>query len=142
MARRTINRSHPMTTPTDTVQSAYAAFGRGDIPALLALCSPDVRWQFVADRGAPYNATLAGRFQVGEWFAAVAASDDIHAFEPRRMLAGADHVTVIGHERTTLRATGRTFECPWVHVFTVQDGVITDFWGLIDTQATGGARAA
>lgn len=131
-----------MPTPIDIVQAAYAAFGRGDIPALLALCSPDVRWQFVADRAAPYTAAVVGHGQVGEWFAAVGASDDIHSFEPRRMFEGAEHVTVIGHERTTLRATGKTFECPWVHVFTVKNGLVTDFWGLIDTQATGDARKA
>lgn len=131
-----------MKTPIETVQAAYAAFGAGDIPALLALCSPNIVWQFVADRAAPYNATVSGHEQVGQWFAAVGASDDIHEFEPREMLAGPEHVTVIGHERTTLRATGKTFECPWVHVFHIKDGVVTRFWGMFDTQASGDARAA
>ncbi|MBS0506634.1 MAG: nuclear transport factor 2 family protein [Proteobacteria bacterium] len=129
-----------MTTPLETVQKAYAAFGRGDIQALLAMCSPNVHWQFVADRTAPYNSAMVGTSRVGEWFASVAASDDIHAFEPQQMFAGAGHVTVIGHERTTLRATGKTFECPWVHVFAVDSGVITAFWGMLDTQTAGEAR--
>ena len=131
-----------MRTPLETVQDAYTAFGRGDVPALLALCSPDIRWQFVADRSAPYTATVAGPAQLGAWFSGVAASDDIHAFEPRQMLAGPDHVTVIGHTRTTVRATGKTFECPWVHVFSVGGGMITAFWGMLDTQATAEARTA
>jgi ketosteroid isomerase-like protein len=131
-----------MTSPLQTVQQAYAAFGRGDIPALLALCSDQVTWQFVADRTAPYTATVVGPAQVGEWFAAVAGSDDVHVFEPRQMLEGVDHVTVIGHERTTLKATRKTFESPWVHVFTVRDGRITAFWGIMDTQAVGEARSA
>lgn len=131
-----------MPNPLQTVELAYNAFGRGDIPALLALCSPQVRWQFVADRGAPYTTTAVGHEAVAQWFGAVGASDEIHAFEPRRMLAGPDHVTVIGFERTTLRATGRTFESPWVHVFNVENGLITGFWGLFDTQAAGEARAA
>lgn len=130
------------TTPLETIQNVYAAFGRGDLPALLAACAPDVCWQFVADRHAPYTATVVGRAQLGEWLGSVLASDDIQAFEPRRMLAGTDHVTVIGHERTTLRATGRTFETPWVHVFDVKDGLVTAFWGMFDTQAAGQARHA
>lgn len=131
-----------MTSPLQTVQQAYAAFGAGDIPALLALCSPQVRWQFTADRDAPYTATVRGPGQLAEWLGTVAASDEIHVFEPQAMLPGPGHVTVIGMERTTLRATGKTFECPWVHVFTVQAGLITEFWGLIDTQAVAEARAA
>lgn len=129
-----------MPSPLQTVQLAYQAFGRGDIPALLAMCSPQVRWEMVADRAAPYTGTAVGHEAVAQWFGAVAASDDIQVFEPRRMLEGPDHVTVIGFERTTLRATGKTFESPWVHVFNVEDGVITGFWGLMDTQAVGAAR--
>jgi hypothetical protein len=131
-----------MASPLETVQRAYGAFGSGDIPALLALCSPEVRWQFIADRKAPYNATVIGHAQLGAWFEAVALSDEIHSFEPRQFLPGSAHVTVIGQERTTVRATGKTFESPWVHIFTVVDGVITAFWGLIDTQTLGEARAA
>lgn len=131
-----------MRTSLETVQDAYAAFGRGDVPTLLTLCSPDIRWQFVADRSAPYNATVLGLEQLGAWFAAVAASDDIHVFEPQQMFAASDHVTVIGHARATVRATGRTYECPWVHVFSVSGGMITAFWGMLDTQAAAEARAA
>ena len=131
-----------MTTALETVQRAYAAFGSGDIAALTSMCAPDVRWQFTADRGAPYTGTVVGPAQLQEWFGAVAAHDEIHSFEPLQWFAGPDHVTVIGHERTTLRATGRTFESPWIHVFSVRDGVITAFWGLMDTQAIGEARAA
>jgi ketosteroid isomerase-like protein len=127
-------------SPLQIVRNAYAAFGSGDIAGLLDLCSPQVRWQFVGDRAAPYTATVVGHSQLAEWFGAVAASDDIQLFEPRQMLPGSDHVTVIGHERTRLRATGKTFESPWVHVFTVHDGLITSFWGLMDTQAVGEAR--
>lgn len=131
-----------MATPIEIVQHAYAAFGRGDIPAVIGLCSATIRWQFVADRAAPYNGEVVGSVGVGDWFAAVAGSDDIHLFEPLRMFAGADHVTVVGRERTTIRATGKTFECPWVHVFAIEGGVITAFWGMIDTQAVADARAA
>ncbi len=58
------------------------------------------------------------------------------------MFEGVNHVTVIGDERTTIRATGRTFECPWVHVFSVEAGQITAFWGMIDTQSIAEARTA
>jgi ketosteroid isomerase-like protein len=37
-----------MSTLISTVQSMYAAFGRGDVPGILAHLSPDVSWEFEA----------------------------------------------------------------------------------------------
>ena len=76
-----------MSDALNTVQSVYACFGRGDIPGLVKLMADDVDWRFFGDRSAPYS----GRFsqgQLGEWFAAVAQTDDIQAFEPREFFAG------------------------------------------------------
>jgi ketosteroid isomerase-like protein len=42
-----------MSTPLTLVQTAYAAFGRGDIPGLLSVLAPDVRWEFTGDSQAP-----------------------------------------------------------------------------------------
>ena len=128
-----------MPTPTEIVQTAYAAFGRGDVPAMLALFSDDIDWQFTADRKAPYTGRMCGKAQMVEWFTAVAQNDDIHAFEPRQFLAGPDHVTVLGWERTTVRGKG-TFESEWVHVWQLADGKITRFWGMLDSEAAATAR--
>ena len=122
------------------VQTAYAAFGRGDIPALLNMLTEDVRWQFIGDRKAPYTGTVTGRDQVGEWFGAVAQADDIQAFEPRQFLVGPDHVTVLGWERTVTKPAGRRFETEWVHVWRLRDGRISSFWGALDTEASAIAR--
>ena len=32
-------------TPLETVQTIYTAFGRGDVPAIIDLMSPDVAWE-------------------------------------------------------------------------------------------------
>ena len=122
------------------IQDAYGCFGRGDIPALLALTTPDIDWQFHGDRGAGYTGRASGHAQVGEWFGEVARLDDIQSFEPREFLAGPDHVTGIGHERTIARATGRMFETPWVHVFRLRDGLVAGFTGFFDSQAVAEAR--
>lgn len=128
------------TTPLALVQTAYAAFGRGDIPALLGMLSDDIRWQFVGDRRAPYTGVVQGRGQVGEWFLAVAQADGIQAFEPREFLVGADHVTVLGWERTQALPGGGMFETPWVHVWQLRDGLLCRFWGMLDTEAAAKAR--
>ena len=128
------------TTPLDLVQNAYAAFGSGDIPALLNMLTADIRWQFVGDRRAPYTGVVQGRSQVGEWFLAVAQADGIQAFEPREFLVGADHVTVLGWERTQALPGGGVFETPWVHVWQLKDGLFCRFWGMLDTEAAAKAR--
>lgn len=130
-----------MTDPTKLVQEAYAAFGSGNIPGLLALCRDDIRWQFVGDSAAPYTGTAVGHAQVAEWFGAVAGADHIQAFEPRRFLAGDGHVTVLGWERTLAQPGGREFQSEWAHVWTVEGGRITSFWGILDTEAASRARS-
>jgi len=75
------------------------------------------------------------------WFGDVAHADQIQAFEPRDFLAGPDHVTVIGWERTVALPGGGTFESEWVHVWKVRAGKIASFLGIFDTEAVGRARA-
>jgi len=125
----------------ELVQKGYACFGSGDIPGLLQLMSPDISWQFHGDRAAPYTRQVKGTAAVAEWFGQVAQADDIQAFEPREFLAGPDHVTVVGREKTIARPGGKTFECEWVHIWWVKDGRITRFWGMLDSEAAGKARS-
>ena len=122
------------------VQQAYQAFGRGDIPGVLALLAEPVEWRFIGAKGLPYTGTFTTRADVGQWFASVAAVDDVQGFEPREFIDGGEHVTVLGFERTTSRPRGKVFETEWAHVFTVRDGRITRFWGIYDTEASAAAR--
>lgn len=123
------------------VQTVYGCFGRGDIPALLDRLAPQVVWQFIGDKRAPFTGRFVGRAQVAEWFGHVAGSDGIQAFEPREFLVGADHVTVIGWERTQALPAGKVFETEWVHVWQLDaTGQITRFLGIYDSEAASLAR--
>jgi ketosteroid isomerase-like protein len=130
-----------MSDALTTIQNAYAAFGRGDIPALLGMLSSDVSWQFIGDSKAPYTGRFRGPGQVGEWFGMVASIDGIQAFEPREFLVGPEHVTVIGWERTQALPGGKVFESEWVHVWQLREGLISRFLGTLDTEAAAAARA-
>ena len=130
-----------MSTPLDTVRSLYAAFGRGDIPALLAHLADDVEWTFDGSTGDAYMRTARGKDDVMRWFGEVMAVDGIQAFEPRQMLAGPDHVTVLGWERTQALPGGDVFETPWVHVWQLRGERIARFYGMFDTAAAARARA-
>ena len=131
-----------MTHPAlQTVQAVYAAFGAGDLPTLLSHLQHDVQWQFVGDRRAPYTGRVQGHEAVAHWFGDVARTDSIQAFEPREFLAGEDHVTVLGWERTADARTGKVFESDWVHVWTLRDGRVARFFGIFDSEASAATRA-
>lgn len=123
----------------ELVRRAYQAFGRGDIAAIVAMTDDQVDWRFNGPKRIPYS----GRFkknEVAQWFADIAAVDDVQAFEPREFISEGDHVTVLGWERCAARPSGRVFETEWVHVFTVRRGKVVRFWGMYDNEASAAAR--
>jgi ketosteroid isomerase-like protein len=86
--------------------------------------------------------TARGKDDVMRWFGEVFAVDGIQAFEPRQMLAGPDHVTVLGWERTQALPTGGIFESNWIHVWQLRGGKLSKFFGMLDTAAVARARGA
>jgi ketosteroid isomerase-like protein len=126
--------------PLEVVQAAYAAFGRGDVPAVLEFVADEVNWKFCGPKGLPFTGTWRKKSDVAKWFASIPEADDIQAFEPREFIVGGDNVTVLGWERTRAVPTGKVFESDWVHIFTVRDGRVVRFWGIYDTEASAAAR--
>jgi uncharacterized protein len=64
-------------THLDTVNGLYAAFGRGDIPAILELLADDIRWEhwsdsFVQRADVPSLKARGGREGAAEFFAEIA----------------------------------------------------------------------
>ena len=82
------------------VQSAYAAFNRGDIPAVLDLLSDDVEWKFCGSKGLPYTGTFRGKDEVAKFFASVPEVEDLLVFEPREFIFAGEKVAVLGWERS------------------------------------------
>ena|SRR6185436_8758663 len=124
-----------MRTAATIVQEIYAAFGGGDIPAILSLVASDVDWEFVGSPGLAYAGRRTGPAGVGTFFADVSRTDNIHAFEPREFLEADSHVTVLGWERSTALDTNKDFESEWVHVWTVREGKVTRWRGFLNTAA-------
>jgi len=119
----------------EIVTSLYDAFGRGDIPAVLGLLAPDVRWHEA--EGNPYQPS--GKGWVGP--DAVVSNlfekmgDDWTEFTVRPSLFhdSGSVVTVEGRYIATHRGTGKAFDSQVCHVWTVEDGKITKFQQYVDT---------
>lgn len=124
-----------MSDAASVIQQIYAAFGRQDVPAILELVSETPDWEFVGSPGLAYAGNRRTRAEVGGFFAAVGATDDVHAFEPREFITAGEHVTVLGWESATARDTGKPFATEWVHLFTVREGKVTRWRGFFNTAA-------
>ena len=125
------------------VQDAYAAFGRGDIPALLGYMVDSIHWRPVIGTAShvPFSGERTGKAGVAEFFKRVAETEDFQQFEPREFVAQGDTVVAIGHYRATVKATGRTFDSDFVMVFTLRDGKVATFREFTDSAAVNAAFA-
>jgi len=112
------------TTPTGNdaiVLAGYAAFGRGDMPALSRLFAADAVWTH-------RNAGRLGGSKHG--FEAIAAffgeSVELSArtlrVEPRAAIGEGDTVAVLTH-MTARRPDGRVLDDEQVHLFHMRDGM-------------------
>jgi uncharacterized protein len=122
-------------TNADVVQQAYAAFGQGDIPALLRFLTDDVEWTLQGPTVIPWAGTHHGHEGVTEFFSLLGETLEFEQFEPREYVAQGDTVVVLGHERSLVKPTGRGFEQEWAHVYTLRDGKIATGLFIEDTAA-------
>jgi uncharacterized protein len=117
------------------VQSVYAAFGRGDIPAVIEAMAPNATIGIVGRR---QDAPFLGIFDDGkpgaaEFFKQLAEAHEFHTFEPLRYLAAEDKVFIWGRYRWTMRKSGVSKESEWLHEITLRDGKMTTWRGHNDT---------
>jgi uncharacterized protein len=78
-----------------TAQNGYAAFGRGDIPAILELLSDDIEWVDPGPSEVPTAGTHQGKEAVLAWFVTLGENLDFQVFEPREFIAQGDKVVSI-----------------------------------------------
>jgi ketosteroid isomerase-like protein len=121
---------------TKLVKDAYAAFQRGDIPAVLATLSDDVEWHAVkgTEGVVPTSGLRRGRAAVGEFFQQLANSTTFESFEPREFIAQGDQVAVIGRYKGKAIPTGKPYDSEWVMVFTVRNGKVVRFREFADSR--------
>lgn len=118
------------------VQELYDAFGRGDLPAILDCLAEDVDWHYVGrPQDVPFAGPRLGRDVMVDFFTTVAAVAEVIEFGPLEIMTCGEQVIVLGQEKARARATGRVWETPWVHIFTVREGRIVRLREFYDTAA-------
>lgn len=123
------------------VKQAYDDFRKGDIEALLGLCTDDIEWELAPLENVPFAGKRRGREQVAEFFRMLAETQDAQQFEPREYVSERDKVVVLGHYAWRVKSTGCEFESDWAHLFTVRNGKVASFREYADTRAAAAAYA-
>jgi ketosteroid isomerase-like protein len=121
-----------------TVKDFFAAIGRGDKEALLALVAEDIEW-IIPGEDWPLAGTRHGHAGLAELLETASKSIETST-EPKEFVAEGDRVLVVGFARGRIKATNKTFEDDWVFAITVRDGRLTNIREYVDTQAL--ARAS
>ncbi|HEY1333287.1 MAG TPA: nuclear transport factor 2 family protein [Myxococcaceae bacterium] len=128
---------------TRLAQSAYEAFGRGDMPALAELMADDIEW---VDPGDPSESPLAGTYrgkdEVLGWFGKLAEDVDFSTFDPTDFIAQGDKVVSLVRVEATVRSTGRPLVNDEAHVWTFREGKLARFQIYLDTAASAAAHRA
>ena len=122
---------------TQSVKDAYAAFGRGDVNAILAMVDDSIEWDGVkgAEGVAPQAGLRRGKVAVGAFFQQVGSTLDFQAFEPKEFVAQGDSVVAVGFYKATVKATQRQTGSDWVMVFNFRGGKIVRFREFTDSAA-------
>ena len=117
-----------------TVQSIYAAFAKGDVPAVLGAMDPEIVWNeaenFPYADGNPYvgpDAIVEGVFMrlVGEWEYWNLAIEEV--------LDAGDRVVALGRYQAKNKATGTEINAQFAHFWGFRDGKAVTFQQYTDT---------
>jgi ketosteroid isomerase-like protein len=121
-----------------TVKDVYAAFQRGDVPAIVARVAEDVDWRNdgVASSECPWNGNFSGKANLPGFFEAVGGNLELPVFEVKEVVSSGDHVAVHLRIEGTVKKTGRHWGNDAMHLWAFNDeGQIVRYRHFNDTAA-------
>ena len=116
------------------LRQGYDAFNRADIDTVMGLMDPEIEWQEPDVEGLPQHGTHHGPQDVANnVFGPIVGNWDNFQAVPDEFLDAGERVVVLGHFEGTGKATGRTLDAPYAHVWTLRDGKAVHFRAYTDT---------
>lgn len=108
-------------------------FQKGEIAPMLERFHDDAEWLSPEAEAVPFAGNFHGKPEVARFFAEVGGSLQPMRFIVHDIIAENDKVVVIGEAAWLVKSTGRTYENPWVNVFTLRDGKVIRTQAYYDT---------
>ena len=133
-----INNKPTKEKNVEIVQNLYAAFAKGDVPAVLQKFDPKIEWNeaenFPYADGNPYmgpQAVLEGVFmRLGEEW------EYWNLTEQTYYEANSGEIIVTGRYKAKNKITAKEINVQFVHMWTLNDGLVTKFQQYADTYQT------
>jgi len=127
------------------VKEIYAAFKRGDVPAIMQHLSDDLQgFGIVSEQKLiPWQIQISKKQDVPKFFQAVAEAADFIRYEPRDFAAGGDYVyCTISSDATFKRNHKKLIVDNVMHRFKFKNGKVVEWRGTEDTARTSAAYNA
>src|SRR5947209_18083853 len=100
----------------EVIEGLYKAFASGDVPAVMGALDENISW--TEAEGFPYGGTYHGHGAVAEnVFMKLGTEWDGFAAIPERLIDGGDTVVALGNYSGIYKATGRSMNVPFAHVW-------------------------
>ena len=119
----------------DVMRSLYDAFGRGEIPEVLGMMSPDIKWYEAESNpyrpsGEPWTGPDA---VLNNLFMRIGAEWDGFTVHVKSLYGAGETVIAEARYTGTYKPTGKQLDCQACHVWDVKDGKVTRFQQYVDT---------
>ena len=119
----------------EILKGGYEAFGRGDVPSVLAIFDPDIEWREA--EGNPYKPD--GKPWIGvdavlqNLFMRLGAEWDGFTVTPKAFHDSGDTVVTECRYTGVHKATGKSIDVQACHVWKLSDGKVKSFQQYVDT---------
>ena len=122
----------PTLTPLATIEALYDALAKGDVTTVRPLLDPQIEW--TEAEGFPLSGTYRGPEAVltGVLMSLVTEWTDFET-TPEEFVDGGETIVVLGQYSGTYKATGKSFQAPFAHVWKVRDGRAIRYVQYTDT---------
>ncbi len=117
----------------ELVKQIYAAFGEGNISAVLEMLDQNVNWRIVGPPDYPFFGRYKGHNGFQEFLGKLGGAAEISSFEPQRFLDAGNAVIVTGSESATAKNTNIEYSTEWCHIFTIEGGKVVSFEEYLDS---------
>lgn len=124
-----------MTQNVQIVKDMYAAFGRGDIPAILGKLADDVVWEFEGPSSISFTGIRRGVPEASGFFTGIDREHADPQLEIQSVIGSGDEVAAFGRYAATMKATGKRVTSPLAHYWKFRDGKVVRYINHIDTAA-------
>jgi len=124
-----------MTSNIPFVKDLYAAFGRGDMPAVLGMFEPEIQWRQA--EGHPYQpdgaAWVGPQAVLEKLFKRIGSEWDDFKISIRALHDAGECIVMEGRYTGTFKPNGKSLNAQVCHVLRVRSGKVSSFQQYMDT---------